>query len=73
MPEDFPFDEVVQRADELIRGGAKVYFKFTCEGCGARQTFDVPNVAYKTGKCEECGHITDIERNGMNYVLVYGG
>jgi hypothetical protein len=29
---------------------------------------DVPNVFYKTGRCEECGHITNIKEDGCNYM-----
>lgn len=30
-----------------------------------------PNVLYKTGTCCQCGHLTDIEKQGCNYML-YG-
>lgn len=74
MPEyqDYPFDEVIAKADEMIAKGANVFFKFTCSGCGARQTFDVPNTAYETGRCEECGTVTNIREQGMNYMLHFG-
>lgn len=69
---DHPFYEVVAKADELIAAGATVWFKFTCANCGSRQTFDVPNTAYKSGRCEECDHVTNVEEQGMNYLLHFG-
>jgi hypothetical protein len=67
---DFPFELVAAKADTLIEQGAKVYFKFTCQRCGSRQTFDIPNVLYKEGSCEECGAITDLTEHGCNYLIV---
>lgn len=67
---DYPFYEVVKTVQKLIdKGNAEVYQKFTCANCGLRQTMDVPNTFYKTGKCEECKHITDIEKRGCNYMV----
>jgi hypothetical protein len=71
-PKNFPFDEVVAEADELIGRGATVFQKFTCEKCGARQTIDVPNVFYKQGSCQECAHVTDCYRTGINYLVIMG-
>jgi len=62
---DLPIPELLRRAQEAIKAGWNVYFKFTCEKCGSRQTFDKPNVFYKKGQCEECGHITEIEKGGF--------
>lgn len=67
---DHPFDEVVTAADNDIQTGADVYQKFTCVGCGERQTMEVPNTFYTSGKCEECGHVTNIVERGCNYLLV---
>lgn len=30
---------------------------------------DEPNVLYKSGSCDKCGHITDIEKQGCNYLM----
>jgi hypothetical protein len=73
--EDFPFDEVVAKAREIVLAGCgdvAVFFKFTCSNCGSRQTFDTPNVAYEEGTCEECGHVTDVRAQGGNYLVVIG-
>jgi hypothetical protein len=69
-PLNHPFYEVVEQAQPWIDAGSKVYFKFTCEKCGARQTFDQPNIAYKSGSCEECGYVTNIEETGMGFLLI---
>lgn len=28
-----------------------------------------PNILYKAGTCDKCGHVTDIEKQGCNYML----
>jgi hypothetical protein len=65
-----PFYEVYEQAKEFIEIGATVYFKFTCDSCGARQTFEDKNTLYKLGKCEECGHITNVEETGCGFLLI---
>lgn len=70
---DYPFDEVTKTAQDYIALGAQVFQKFTCAGCGARQTIDEPNRFYTSGKCQECGHVTDIRKQGCNYLLVHQG
>ncbi|MCI0557516.1 MAG: hypothetical protein MN733_03395 [Nitrososphaera sp.] len=71
-PNDYPFQEVVDHASKLIADGHTVFQKFTCSGCGARQTIDVPNTFYTSGSCEECHHITDLTKNGCNFMLLAG-
>lgn len=65
---DYPVEEILKAANELIRQGVTVHQKFTCDKCGSRQTMDEPNTFYASGKCEECGHITDIKKKGCNYL-----
>lgn len=69
MP-DYPFDEVAKTAKEAALLGAEVHQKFTCAKCGVRQTIAEPNKFYTKGKCEECGHITDIKAQGCNYLII---
>jgi hypothetical protein len=68
---DHPYLEVKETVDQILAStpNAAVYFKFTCEKCLTRQTFDVPNVLYLTGRCEECNHVTDIKKRGCNFML----
>jgi hypothetical protein len=68
---DHPFEEVAHQADMLIDGGATVYFKFTCEYCGTRQTFEEPNRLYTRGSCEMCGLVTDLRVKGCNYLVIW--
>lgn len=67
---DKPFYDVLISGERLIRRGATLYFKFTCEECGSRQTFDKPNKLYEEGECERCGHVTSLVENGCGYMLV---
>jgi hypothetical protein len=69
---DFPLAEVVAKANELIAGGATVYQKYTCRGCGARLTIDKPNVFHVSGGCDKCPAITDIRAAGCNYMVILG-
>ena len=62
---DLPIPEIIQMAQGLIESGCIVHFKFTCEKCGARQTFEAPNRLYERGICEECEHITKIKKAGL--------
>ena len=61
---NYPIKECQEAADDFVGRGAEVFQKFTCEGCGSRQTMETPNVFYTSGTCEECGATTDIEARG---------
>lgn len=65
-----PLDEVIASAQDIIDKGGAVLQKFTCSGCGARQTMDKPNKFYTSGSCGECGHITDIAKDGCNFIAI---
>jgi hypothetical protein len=67
---DHPVEECMETANDLIRQGHTIYQKFTCDKCQSRQTMPDENVFYASGKCEECGHITDIEAKGCNYMAI---
>jgi hypothetical protein len=66
---DFPFDEVVEGAKRKIAAGFTVYQKFSCANCGTRLGIDEPNRFYTTGTCPECEHVTDIRKQGCNYMM----
>jgi len=70
---DFPFMDCVKKADELMQQypGIKIYQKFTCAGCGQRLTIDEPNNFHKQGSCDKCPAITDIEKQGCNYLVIF--
>lgn len=66
---DLPIYELMQKAQQLIAEGCLVFFKFTCEKCGTRQGFETPNTLFKSGRCEECGHITKIKKAGFMVMM----
>jgi len=68
-PRNHPFDEAAVQAHQYVLDGLTIHQKFTCDGCGARQTMDEPNKFFVEGHCEECGHITNIRETGCNYLL----
>ncbi len=70
---DYPFEDVVRTANWYISQGCTTYQKFTCAGCGARLTIDVPNIFHKKGKCDSCPRITDIYARGCNLMVVHQG
>lgn len=75
-PNDYPLEQCAAAADKLIsegKGKVEIFQKFTCEKCGARNTMSTPNVFYKSGKCEDCGHETDIVKAGCNYMVSMSG
>jgi hypothetical protein len=64
-----PFHEVAENAEYQIGKGAKVYQQWQCAHCGMKQTMPDQNKFYTHGKCEECSKITDIEKNGCNFMV----
>jgi hypothetical protein len=66
----YPFADVSTQADADIQDGATVYQQFNCAGCGIKQTMETPNIFYRSGQCETCGHITNIAVDGCNYLLM---
>jgi hypothetical protein len=70
MANDHPFWEVAEQVGQHIMDGHSIHQKFTCSGCGSRQTMAEPNKMFSFGECEECGHTTDLQQKGCNYVIV---
>jgi DNA-directed RNA polymerase subunit RPC12/RpoP len=69
---DHPLHECVSTAAPLILSGATIHQKYTCSACGSRQTIAEANRFFTRGKCEECSHITNIEAQGCNYLVIFG-
>lgn len=67
-----PLDDCLEKAQRYISYGAKVFQQFTCAKCGTKQTMDTPNKFFTTGRCEKCGYVTDIRKDGCNYMLTFG-
>jgi hypothetical protein len=72
MARDHKFYAVAADAAIKMREGYTVHQKFTCARCRSRQTMAQPNIFFEQGKCEECGHVTDIVATGCNYVAIAG-
>jgi len=68
---DYPFEDIVKAAEQVIADGGTVYQKFTCAGCGNRLTCDNPNTFTEMGTCDNCPAITNIKAQGCNYMAVY--
>jgi hypothetical protein len=67
----YPFYEVAENAESKMQLGGTIYQQFLCAGCGTKQTIETPNVFHKLGICEECGHTTNIEQDGCNFMLTF--
>ncbi len=67
---DHPFYETANAAERLIDEHTVVFQKWTCQHCGARETMADPDLFHTTGRCEECGLVTDIVANGCNYMVI---
>lgn len=65
----YPWKEILDAADGLAKQGVDVYQQFNCSGCGTKQTMEHANVFHPSGICEECGHETNIVKDGMNYMI----
>ena len=66
-----PFYEVAANVQRKIAEGWTTYQQFNCVYCGAKQTMPDANVFHKKGKCEECSQVTDIERDGCNFMATF--
>jgi len=66
---DFPFADVSRKAALLSSQGHDVFQKFTCVGCGRRVVGKVAGLFLDSGKCDRCGRVTDLSRNGCNYEI----
>jgi hypothetical protein len=68
-----PFTEVLRDAEKYAAAGATVHQRFACEACG-NDTLGIeePNTFYTHGACDKCGHTTDLEKTGCNFLVVLG-
>lgn len=72
---DYPLLEVVAQVSDLVEENDKkgietlCFQKWTCNNCGSRQIMDAPNMFHMSGKCEECGEVSIIEK--CNYLATF--
>ena len=67
-----PWNKVLRDAKEHMDQGFKVFQQFNCGRCGRKQTMDDPNIFHMRGICQECGHKTDIVKDGYNCMATIG-
>lgn len=67
--------KVIRNAEALLARGVEVYFKYTCAKCGERCAFEEMAHLYKEGKCDACGHVTDLRtpEANLNFLAVAKG
>jgi hypothetical protein len=63
-----PFDKVAKNAAMWMSRGVTIHQQFNCEHCGTKQTMEKPNIFFEKGTCQECSKVTDIKKNGCNYM-----
>ena len=66
----YPFHDVVKNAQNAILTGATVFQQFNCAHCGVKQTMSEPNKFFTEGICEECEGMTDIVKDGCNFLVM---
>jgi hypothetical protein len=71
FPKDLPLIEVSALAVQLP-AGVTGFQRFTCAGCGRRNTMPNPNTLFRKGGCDACGHVTNLEDAGCGLTLVAG-
>ena len=65
---DWSLAACIKKAAMYTEQGYDVFQKFSCEKCGQRNTSTESNSFPAVGKCE-CGHETDLQKRGCNYVI----
>lgn len=66
---DKPYKDLHLMLNRVLDHGGTFWGKFTCGHCGSRQTFEVPNAIFTSGKCEECGEVTKLRKWGVTVLL----
>ena len=66
---NYPLKEIEEACLQHIKNGATIYQKYTCSGCGTRLMMQTPNIIFTEGACDRCDAITDIAKDGCNYLL----
>jgi len=67
--EDKTYEELEDQLLDILLSGNTFWGKFTCANCGSRQTFEVPNLLFTSGQCEECGGVTKLSKWGITVLL----
>jgi hypothetical protein len=70
-----PWDAVIENVRNKLAEspGAMFFQQYNCSGCGSKLTMDEANKFYTHGSCDRCPTITDIRKDGCNFMIVLGG
>ena len=66
---DITYADIVRRCTELQMRNCFTYVKWTCIGCGGRNTYRKANVFPKRARCSFCRALTSIEERGGGFLL----
>lgn len=65
--------DILNQAQDIIKRGGIVYFKWTCTGCGERVISDLSNELATSYKHEDCGHITETVYGNLGFLVIWTG
>ena len=66
---DITYADIVRRCTELQMRNCFTYVKWTCIGCGGRNTLAFRYVFPKRARCSFCRALTSIEERGGGFLL----
>ena len=67
-----PFDETAADALKYVQEGWTVFQQFNCAHCGHQATIHRFRSLYTLGRAGECDQVTDIRKDGCNFMLIKG-
>lgn len=73
---DLPRHELIkiaqQQLEQFSAQGCEVilHYKYTCNNCKERVTFEEPFLLYASGTCHQCGHTQEITKGGFMLMLI---
>jgi hypothetical protein len=70
QPNDYPIELCMKSVKPYLDNGCHFHQKFSCTKCGSRQAIEEQDKFFAEGKCEECGHVTDIKSRGCNFAII---
>lgn len=73
-PKDLPRNELLEMAQKWKQEhpASEIFFKFTCEECGERNTFSKPNVLYERATCYHCKKEQAVTKGGFLVQFMFG-
>lgn len=66
----YPIKEAWAGAQAWMQEGFEIHQQFLCAKCGIKQTMDEPNKFFTRGTCQECGHESNLLKDGCNYMAI---